>query len=335
MTTDITAGATSGDRGTPDRPDERPSPPEPPEPITPTMSSAERRALADRYGLTKMGVRPPLWSYIKDVASRWAFIRVLGTATAYAKNQNTYLGQLWAILNPVLNATVYVIIFGIILQTSRGVENTIAFIVIGVFLFRFVEQSVNGGAQSINKRTNLIRSLHFPRAVLPISNVVSHLATLVPALFVMGLIVLASGLLPGYDPVHVTWQWLLLIPAVALMWVFNMGLAFVMARAVAITPDLDNIISFVLRFAMYGSGVIFPLAHYVGRLPDSVQVWLEPVLTYQPIAVYLYLGRSSLMDEEAFVQEPIMWILGVVWAVVFFVAGFIIFWRGEERYGRD
>ena len=28
-------------------------------------------------------------------------------------------------------------------------------------------------------------------------------------------------------------------------------------------------------------------------------------------------------------------VLGVVWAVVFFVAGFIIFWHGEERYGRD
>lgn len=218
------AGAASQDR-------ERPAALEPPDPIVPEISSAERLALAERHGLTKMGVRPPLWSYIKDVASRWAFIRVLGTATAYARNQNTYLGQLWAVLNPVLNAIVYVLIFGLLLDVSRGVDNTVAFIVIGVFLFRFVEQSVNGGAQSINKRTNLIRSLHFPRAVLPISNVVSHLATLLPALVVMGIIVLASGLLPRYDTVHITWEWLLLVPAVALMWVFNMGLAFIMARA--------------------------------------------------------------------------------------------------------
>lgn len=301
----------------------------------PETSSAERLALAERYGLTKMGVRPPLWTYIKDVASRWSFIRVLGTATAYARNQNTYLGQLWAILNPILNATVYVLIFGLLLDVSRGVDNVVAFIVIGVFLFRFVEQSVNGGAQSIAKRTNLIRSLHFPRAVLPISNVMSHLTTLLPALVVMGAIVWGSGFIRDNDRVPITWEWLLLVPAVALLWVFNMGLAFVMARVVAITPDLDNIISFVLRFAMYGSGVIFPVVRYVNELPQTIQVWLGPILEYQPIAVYLYLGRSSLMNEDAFVQDPFMWILGVVWAIVFFVAGFIIFWRGEERYGRD
>ncbi|WP_407316936.1 ABC transporter permease [Isoptericola halotolerans] len=315
---------------------ERPAAPEPPDPIVPETSSAERLALAERYGLTKMGVRPRLWPYVKDVASRWAFIRVLGTATAYARNQNTYLGQLWAVLNPVLNATVYVLIFGLLLDIARGgVENVVAFIVIGVFLFRFVEQSVNGGAQSIAKRSNLIRSLHFPRAVLPISNVMSHLATLFPALVVMCVIVWSSGYMGDHDRVPVTWEWLLLIPAVALLWIFNMGLAFVMARAVAITPDLDNVISFVLRFAMYGSGVIFPVVRYVQELPDGIQVWLGPILEYQPIAVYLYLGRSSLMDEDAFVQDPFMWILGVVWAIVFFVAGFIIFWRGEERYGRD
>jgi teichoic acid transport system permease protein len=334
VTTDITAGSTSGGRGKAG-PEKRSAAPEPPEPIVPTGTSADRRELAERYGLTQMGVRPPLWAYIKDVTSRWAFVRVLGTASAYARNQNNYLGQLWAVLNPVLNATVYVLIFGIILDVSRGVENTVAFIVIGVFLFRFVEQSVNGGAGSIAKRTNLIRSLHFPRAVLPLSNVMSHLASLVPALVVMCLIVLGSGLLPKYDPVPVTWEWLLLVPAVALLWVFNMGLAFIMARVVAITPDLDNVISFVLRFAMYGSGVIFPVVHYVERFPESVQSWLTPLMEFQPISVYLYLGRSSLMDEPAFVQEPIMWVLGVVWAVVFFVAGFIIFWHGEERYGRD
>jgi teichoic acid transport system permease protein len=171
--------------------------------------------------------------------------------------------------------------------------------------------------------------------VLPLSSVVSHLATLVPALVVMCLIVFASGLLPRFDPVPVTWEWLLLIPAVALLWVFNMGLAFIMARLVVITPDLDNLISFFLRLAMYGSGVIFPVMHYVESLPDYISSWLGPVMEYQPIAVYLYVARASLTNEDAFPQDPLMWGLSVAWAVVFFVLGFIIFWRGEERYGRD
>lgn len=301
----------------------------------PDTTSQERQAIAKQYGLQQMGVRPPLRRYIRDVASRWAFIRVLGTATAYSKNQNNYLGQLWAVLNPTLNAIVYVLIFGVLIGANRGVENTIAFIVIGTFLFRFVEQSVHGGSKSIAQKSTLIRSLHFPRAVLPIAEVVSLLTTLVPALVVMCAIVLLSGLLPQYPPVHVTWSWLLLPFIVALLWLFNTGIAFMVARAVAITPDLDNVIGFVMRLVMYGSGVIFPVTHYVGRLSETAQAIIGPILEYQPIGVFLYVARSILTQEPNIPQDPVMWVWAAGWAVVTFVAGFIIFWRGEERYGRD
>ncbi|WP_402466742.1 ABC transporter permease [Isoptericola aurantiacus] len=333
MTTE-TSEATSAsgeDRGRP----ARTAGPTPPAPIVPALSSAERLALAEQYGLQPMGVRPPLTRYLRDLFARWAFIRTLGSATAYSKNQNNYLGQLWAVLNPTLNALVYVLVFGVLIGANRGVTNSVAFIVIGVFLFRFIDQSVQGGARSIAQKTNLIRSLHFPRAVLPIAQVFSLLATLVPTLFVMCAIVLLSGFIPAYTQIHVTWYWLLLPCIVALIWVFNTGLAFIMARVVAITPDLDNIISFVMRFAMYGSGVIFPVTHYVDRLPDGVEAVLDPILTYQPIAVFLYVARSILMQEESIPPDAWMWLWATLWAVVTLVFGFIVFWRGEERYGRD
>ncbi|PUB20148.1 teichoic acid transport system permease protein [Promicromonospora sp. AC04] len=309
----------------------------PPPPLVPSTTSAERLALAQQHGLRPLNVRPPLGEYIRSLASRWAFIRVLATSTAYAKNQNNYLGQLWAVLNPILNAAVYVLIFGVLLHLSRGVSNSIAYIVIGVFMFRFVEASVSGGAKSISGKTQLLRSLHFPRAVLPMSTVLSLLTTLVPAIVVMCGITLLSGYIPTYTMVHVTWWWLLLPAAVALMWIFNTGLAFIMARMVASVPDLDNIIGFVMRVLMYASGVIFPVSHYVENLgvSETAKTILTGVLDYQPIAVYLYLVRSVLMQEDAFPPSGLMWALGGVWAVVFFVIGFIVFWRGEERYGRD
>ena len=309
----------------------------PPPPLVPGTTSAERLALAQQYGLRPLNVRPPLGEYIRDLTRRWAFIRVLATSTAYAKNQNNYLGQLWAVLNPILNAAVYVLIFGILLNLSRGLDNSIAFIVIGVFMFRFVEASVTGGAKSISGKTQLLRSLHFPRAVLPMSTVLSLLTTLVPAIVVMCAITLLSGLLPAYEMIHVTWWWLLLPAAVALMWVFNTGLAFIMARFVAGTPDIENVLPFIMRIMMYASGVIFPVVTYVERMqiPETSKAIVGGILEYQPVAVYLYLVRSVLMQEEMFPHSGLMWALGGAWAVLFFVIGFIVFWRGEERYGRD
>lgn len=309
--------------------------PKPPDPIEPDLTSAERLALANRHGLTPMGVRPPLWTYVRSVASNWAFIRVLGGSTAYAKNQNNYLGQLWAILNPVLNAIVYVVIFGIVLGASRGaLSNTVAFIVMGTFLFRFIDTSVHGGSRSIATKSNLIRNLHFPRAVLPIAEVYSQLATLLPALAVMFVMVLLSGLLPAYEPVEVTWWWLLFPVVIVLLWIFNMGLAFIVARVAAATPDMENIIAFVLRLAMFASGAIFPIQRFLDALPSSME-WFRLVMEYQPGHVFLYLGRSMVMQEETIPPSMTMWYWGIGWALVTFVLGFIVFWRGEETYGRD
>lgn len=312
--------------------------PQPPPAIVPDTTSAQRQALAQKYGLRPLNVRPPLGEYIRELARRRSFIRVMATSTAYARNQRNYLGQLWAILNPVLNATMYVLVFGLLLGINRGLENTIAFIVIGTFMFRFFEASVSGGSKSISGKTSLLRSLHFPRAVLPISSVLSQLATLLPAIVVMCGIALISGLVPNNETIHVTWWWLLIPAALAMMWVFNTGVAFIMARLVASTPDLDNIVSFVMRLLMFGSGVIFPVSHYVDNLkfgPVGTEI-VSDILTYQPVAVYLYLMRSVVTNESTMPPDNgLMWALGGAWALLFFVVGFIIFWRGEEKYGRD
>lgn len=293
------------------------------------LAADEIDALVAEGSLVRMGVRPTLRRYVREVWDRRAFTQVLATSKAYARNQNTYLGQLWSLLNPLLNAIVYVVIFGFLLQVTRGVSNAIAFIVIGTFIFRFFETSINAGSKSIFGNLNLVRSVHFPRAVLPTAGVLAELTNLLPALIVMCAISWASGLLPGYAEIPVTWDWFLLVPTVALLWLFSTGCAYMVARWVAVTPDLQNVIPYVMRFLMYGSGVIFPIERFLADRP----AW--QFLEYQPMAVYLYLARSAVMDDPAYPASGLMWALGAGWALLFLVIGFVIFWRGEERYGRD
>lgn len=314
----------------------RPSRPQPvdgelPDALGPFASSDEMRAVAQASGLRQMGVRPPLTEYVRSLWARRAFIRTLGQAKAYARNQGSYLGQLWSILNPLLNSLVYVFIFGLLIKTTRGTENGIAFIVTGVFLYRFFDSSVSAGANSLKSNMSLVRSVHFPRAVLPISTTITELTTLGPALVVMVLISWASGFIPSQGEVPFTWRLLLLPVAVALMWVFNTGCAFMVARWVAITPDLGNVIPFALRFVFYASGVLFSVDHYL-----KGHEALAGILSYQPIAAFLDIGRQAVLNDP--VAAPLdltMWFVSLGWAILFLVVGFWIFWRGEERYGRD
>jgi teichoic acid transport system permease protein len=291
-------------------------------PTTGPAGGSEAAAVAARYGLRRVGLRPPLRDYLRQLWFRRQFIRVLATSKAYAQNQNTYLGQFWTVLTPILTAAIYYLIFGLLLQTDRGVENYVAFLVIGVFMFRFTSASITAGAKSIVGNLSLVRSLHFPRAVLPAATVLAELASLVPALIVMCVIVLVTG-----EPI--TWLWLLFPVAVILQWLFNTGCAFIATRAVASARDLLNVLPFILRILLYISGVFFSVQEYVGH------GLLSMILQYQPVAVYLTIVRSCLLSDPPVPPSPLLWAVAAGWALVFAIGGFLFFWRAEERYGRD
>ncbi|HEX7352922.1 ABC transporter permease [Brachybacterium sp.] len=306
------------------------APPTAPEPMERTFTPDSVAAAVEENELEQIGVRPKLGTYLKELWGTRAFIQVLASSKAESENQSTYLGQVWSLISPIINASVYVLIFGFLLRIGReGIENTIAFIVVGVFMFRFFERSVMAGAHSLNKNMNLVRSVQFPRAVLPTAGVLAELLMLGPALVVMCVISYLSGFLPVAGKVTIDAYWLLLVPAVALMWIFSTGCAFMVARWVAMTPDLDNLLPHFMRILMYASGVIFSVDRYLSQFSWG---WL---MEYQPVAVYLYLVRSSILDEPSYPPDGFMWLLGAIWAVLFGVIGFLIFWSGEERYGRD
>ena len=73
-----------------------------------------------------------------------------------SRHQNTVLGNVWNLLNPLLSAAVYFLIFGVILDASRGVENYILWLVVGIFVFRLTQSTVMQGATSITGRQGLV-----------------------------------------------------------------------------------------------------------------------------------------------------------------------------------
>ncbi len=287
---------------------------------TPSQDSARLAELAAQHGLHVLGRRPRLGAYTRELWQRRAFVWAMATSRSYSRNQNNYLGQVWGVLNPLLLASVYYLVFGLLLRTTGGVENYPGFLVIGIFVFTYVASSLQAGSNSVLSNVNLIRALKFPRAVLPLSVTLSELVTLLPALGVMVVLVAVTG-----EPV--SWHWLTLVPAILLAQLFNTGAAFVLARVIVGARDLRNIIPVGIRLLRYVSGVFFSIAHYVD------QGVLGAVMYYQPVAVYLNLARSALLEEFDATWD--LWAAGVAWAIVLVLIGYVVFWQAEERYGRD
>lgn len=285
------------------------------------LSPAE---LAAKYGLAVSGARPSLPEYIRQLWSRRSFIVAYSRARLVAMYTKARLGQVWQVMTPLLNATVYFLIFGLLLGTDRGIDNFIAYLVCGVFTFTFTQQSLLVGTRSIADNLGLIRALHFPRACLPIAFTLIQLQQLLFSMFVMLSIVLMTG-----EPVTISW--LLVIPSLLLQSVFNTGLALVMARLGSKLTDLAQLMPFITRTWMYMSGVMYSIDRVTKHAPHAVQILMDA----NPAGVFIGLMRFSLMDSvDASSLPNHVWIMAAGWALVMGIFGFVFFWQAEESYGR-
>ncbi|MDG9713462.1 ABC transporter permease [Streptomyces sp. DH10] len=301
------------------------TPPQAPAPA-PAPAADDLAALAARHGLSVSGARPSLPEYVRQLWARRHFITAFATAKLTAQYSQAKLGQVWQVMTPLLNAAVYYFIFGVLLGTKHGVPDYIPFLVTGVFIWTFTQSSIMAGTRAISGNLGLVRALHFPRAALPLSFCLQQLQQLLFSMGALVVILLCFGV-----PVGVSW--LLALPALFLQFTFNAGVSMVMARMGAKTPDIAQLMPFVLRTWMYVSGVMWSIDKLAQK--DSLPHVVTLALAANPAAVYIDLMRFALIDSFHASQLPThVWALAVGWALVAGVGGFIYFWKAEETYGR-
>jgi len=277
---------------------------------------------ASKHGLAKVGGRPTLRRYLADVLRRREFIFSLARYRLEAENGRNRLGMGWVVLKPLLNAAVYGLVFGFLLQTSRGVDDFIAFLVIGVFMFEYFSTCFTTGAKSITSNAALVQSLSFPRMSLPLALVAQRFMQFAPMVVIMLLVALASGSLPDVE-------WLLLVPLVLLFTVFNTGLTLFTARLTVHFRDLTQLLPFVSRFFFYTSGIFYSIDQ---RFDEGST--FRAIADAQPIHEFLSLARAILLDGPDYTMPWNFWGYAAIWSFVMLGVGTIFFWAAEERYGR-
>ncbi len=284
----------------------------------------------EREGLARIGGRPPVGAYLAKLWSRRHFATQLAYSRFRARNEEDRLGIGWTVLGPLLNAAVYGVIFGLLLAGNRP-KHFVPYLVTGVFVFQYFAACFAEGARSILGNMGLIRSLHFPRALLPVALVLQQLFALIPMMAVLFILVLLQGEQLGVD-------WLLIPLALGLMTLFNLGVAFIVARLTVHISDIAQLIPFVSRLLFYTSGIFFsPVQTFGGSGKAAVRL-VGTVMEHNPIYEYISLIRESLIQRGPGVAPyatGTMWIQAAAWAVISVTVGFFFFYRAEELYGRE
>ena len=280
---------------------------------------SELSNLALKNGLTPVGNRPKFLTYLRSFVERRAFAFALARFSLLASTARSRLGIAWIVLVPALQVTLYGLIFGLILGDSRP-DNFLPFLIVGVVLFQFLSGSFIEGAKSITSNASLVRSLDFPRILLPFSATASQFVRFA------GILVIALMVLPFFGEFP-SLNWLSVVGVIALAAIFSFGLSMLAARLTTDFSDLSQLIPFITRLMFYSSGVFFS----IDKLAEAYS-WLGFLSWANPISVYLELARASLVTGYS--ATGFDWMVGSIWAVVMLSTGFIFFWLAEVRYGR-
>jgi teichoic acid transport system permease protein len=231
----------------------------------------------------------------------------------------TALGNLWHVLNPLLLMAVYWFTFAVVLHANRGVPHYLAFLAVGVFTFGFTQRSVMSGAASISGNEGLLRSIYFPRAILPLSAVTAQSLTYVADVVVMLTVVLLNG-------AGIRWTWIFLPVVIAVQIAFNLGAAFVVAPINDTYRDFRNALPYVFRILMYVSGTMYSVTDRFASNPKVLHLFeLNPMYSFIEITRGVVMGTSTTRG---------MYVSVAAWTLGLSLGGFVLFRSREHMYGR-
>src|SRR3954452_2879719 len=257
---------------------------------------------------------PPLGPYVRELWRRRELAFELSRTTLQSQHFDTVFGKAWLVLNPLMLALVYFVLVDI-LRRGHNQPGFFAHLVAGIFAYYFVSGAVRDGVKSIVKGGRLVLNTAFPRALLPLSTVITAFYRFVPTFIIYIPIQLVSGL-----PVGLVDLWV--IPIVFCLALVAAGMSMFVAALQVYFRDLKNFLPYVLRIWLYAS----PVLYYAETVPDRY----KPLLAINPIGALLT-AWSDVLNAGVAPSAADM-LLGLAWGVGLFVGGGLFFMSRERDF---
>lgn len=234
---------------------------------------------------------------LADIWSRRRLARYLVGADLAKHGADTVLGNVWWLLDPLLQMAVYVVLVGIIF--GRSTPDYPLFIFAAILPWKWFSSSINDAVTAVTSRERIIKQVAFPKIVLPVTATASGLVS-----FCFGLVPLVALMVILFP--HRLSPFVFLIPVVAaVQFVITLATAIVLSAANVFVRDIGNVVRHALRLLFYLSPALYSIDHLAGHRTLSAIMWLNPFTTlFESYRNVIYAGAPPLWDAL------------LVWAVV-------------------
>ena len=234
------------------------------------------------------------------------------------KYKQTILGPIWFLIQPVLPALVFTVIFGQVAGMSTEGVPAFVFFLCNQVAWGYFSTNFLSVSNTLVTNLGIFSKVYFPRLVVPVSALVSNLLTLVIQL---GLLAATIGLTyyrnPGTTHIHTSWEIALFPLVVLLLAAMALGFGLWIAALTAKYRDLQQVTALLVQVWMYGSAVMYPLSQMHGKL--------RLLISLNPATFAIEAARLCLIGVGT-----VSWVWGA-WSVGFTLAAL---WLGLRVFNR-
>lgn len=280
-------------------------------------SAAPARARAGEAMVDRAKERDSFARTLVAVFRYRELLRNLVSKDLKLKYRGSVLGFLWSLLNPLLMIVVYTVAFKYILQMRS--EGFVFYLMLGILAWTFFVNSVTMAAGAIIDNGGLVKSVFFPRAILPLATVLFNFAQyLLTALVFLPVLLIIYGVKPAAP--------MLLFPVfLSLQVLFIIGVALMVATGTAFFRDVRHFLEFGLAALFW----LTPIVYHLDQIPKP----LQPIILLTPMSPYIVAYQKMFFYREW--PGPMVWVLAAGYAVAAIAAGSALMLAHEDKFSEQ
>jgi len=234
--------------------------------------------------------------------------------------KQTILGPAWFFIQPLFTTIIYTFIFGRIADLpADGVPHSL-FYLAGITAWNYFANSLTVISDTFTRNAGLFGKVYFPRAITPLSIVISNLIQFGLQLLLF-LAVYFYYIWKGFD-ISPDSTIVLLPVLILFMALMSLGFGMTISSMTTKYRDLKFLIKFGVQLLMYGSSVIYPLS----EIPEKYQklVMANPMVGIIETFKYMFFGQGTFSWG--------MLAYSGAFSIIIFIIGLAIFNKTEKNF---
>jgi lipopolysaccharide transport system permease protein len=234
--------------------------------------------------------------------------------------QQTILGPLWVLLQPIMTMITYVVVFGKVVGISTGGVPPVLFYLAGIVLWNLFNDSFVGTSATFSDNAHIFSKVYLPRLLMPVARLLGYL--------------LSFGIQFGFFLLILVYYWVftawaapkavglpLALLAVGLVSIQSIALGLLFSVLTGKYRDIRFLVGLGTRLLMFLTPVIYPMQHVAPKWR-----WL---MELNPLTSLFELFRWALFGQGLVTVGQVL--CSLIFTLLLFVASLMIFNKQGDK----